>query len=381
MSAVRLDVLEDARRQMSICNACRYCEGYCAVFPAMELRRTFADGDLVYLANLCFDCRACLYACQYAPPHAFAVNVPQVFAEIRADTYKRYSWPGMLAPLFDRNVCAVLAVTAAATAAVLLALVLIGAPGRLLEPRSEPGAFYDIAPYAALVLTASVLALYGVIVFVVGGVRFWRETRGRRSELLSSGAFWRATVDALDLPYLRGGGRGCYYPADERSQARRVYHQLVFFGFLADLASTSSAAIYQDFLGVMPPFALLSIPVVLGTLGGVGMIVGSIGLLYLKWHSDRAPAVGRMLTMDVAFLVMLLLASVSGMLTLAFRGSASMGILFALHLGVVAGFFLTAPYGKFAHVVYRYAALVRNSVEQRPVAELHTERSLGPGVS
>ena len=29
-------------RQMSICNACRYCEGYCAVFPAMELRRTFA---------------------------------------------------------------------------------------------------------------------------------------------------------------------------------------------------------------------------------------------------------------------------------------------------------------------------------------------------
>jgi citrate/tricarballylate utilization protein len=23
----------EARRQMEICNACRYCEGYCAVFP------------------------------------------------------------------------------------------------------------------------------------------------------------------------------------------------------------------------------------------------------------------------------------------------------------------------------------------------------------
>ena len=86
-----------------ICNACRYCEGYCAVFPAMELRRDFADGDLVYLANLCFDCRACYYACQYAPPHEFAVNVPKIFAEIRAETYREYSWPGLRVRLFRRN--------------------------------------------------------------------------------------------------------------------------------------------------------------------------------------------------------------------------------------------------------------------------------------
>ena len=70
------ELLKDAARQMTICNACRYCEGYCAVFPAMELRRTFTKADILYLANLCFDCRACYYACQYAPPHEFAVNVP-----------------------------------------------------------------------------------------------------------------------------------------------------------------------------------------------------------------------------------------------------------------------------------------------------------------
>src|SRR6476620_12671057 len=78
---------------MVICNACRYCEGYCAVFPAMERRLAFNEADINYLANLCHNCSECYYACQYAPPHEFAVNVPQVFAEIRARSYKKYAWP------------------------------------------------------------------------------------------------------------------------------------------------------------------------------------------------------------------------------------------------------------------------------------------------
>jgi MinD superfamily P-loop ATPase len=46
---------------MEICNACRYCEGFCAVFPAVELRREFSAGDLSYLANLCHGCRGCYF--------------------------------------------------------------------------------------------------------------------------------------------------------------------------------------------------------------------------------------------------------------------------------------------------------------------------------
>ena len=63
------ELLKETGRQLVICNACRYCEGYCAVFPAMELRRSFSDGELEHLANLCHNCRSCFYACQYAPPH------------------------------------------------------------------------------------------------------------------------------------------------------------------------------------------------------------------------------------------------------------------------------------------------------------------------
>ncbi len=69
----------------------------------MEMRRAFADGDLNYLANLCHGCGACLYDCQFAPPHEFQVNVPRNLAVVRADSYRHYAWPRALAPLFDRN--------------------------------------------------------------------------------------------------------------------------------------------------------------------------------------------------------------------------------------------------------------------------------------
>ena len=73
----------EGSRILAVCNACRYCEGYCAVFPAMEHRLHFKPADVYYLANLCHNCGECYYACQFAPPHQFAVNVPKVLAEAR----------------------------------------------------------------------------------------------------------------------------------------------------------------------------------------------------------------------------------------------------------------------------------------------------------
>ena len=87
------NVNTDAARVMTICNACRYCEGYCAVFPAMERRTVFDKGDLAYLANLCHNCAECYYACPYTPPHEFAVNVPKLLAAQRAQSYRENARP------------------------------------------------------------------------------------------------------------------------------------------------------------------------------------------------------------------------------------------------------------------------------------------------
>ena len=88
------DLIAHGQHVMTVCNACRYCEQYCPVFPAMENRLTFAAADLTYLANLCHNCGECLYACQYAPPHEFGINVPRTMAEIRAHSYRlRLAFP------------------------------------------------------------------------------------------------------------------------------------------------------------------------------------------------------------------------------------------------------------------------------------------------
>ena len=359
------ELLKEGERQMRICNACRYCEGYCAVFPAMELRRTFTKADLTYLANLCFDCRDCYYACQYAPPHEFGVNIPKLMGELRADTYREFSWPEILSGLFKRNALAITVITGAAL--IIIFLLVLGFMGRdvLLATHLGEGAFYRVVPYAAMTLPPLMIALYGLAVFIVGAVRFWRATGAGPSEVIDLGALRHATHDAFGLTYMKGGGAGCNYPGASFSQTRRWFHHLVFYGFLLDLASTTIAAFYDHFLGWHAPYPYLSWPVVLGTVGGVGLLIGTGGLLYLKWKSDQDPNAQRMLTMDVAFLVLLFLTSLTGLLLLALRETSAMGTLLVVHLGVVAGLFLTLPYSKFAHVVYRYAALVRYAIEQR----------------
>ena len=357
------NLLAEAERQMTICNSCRYCEGYCAVFPAMELRRDFEEGDMIYLANLCFECRDCYYACQFAPPHEFGVNVPQIFAEIRAETYQEYSWPGILGKLYRRNGLAVGLITVLSTVAITL-LILAFRGGALFATHTGEGAFYRVVPYAAMVIPALLIAAYCLVAFARGAYRFWRDTDSSLAGLVNFRAFMVATKDAFGLRYLKGGGVGCNYPDERFSQVRRWFHHLVFYGFLLDLASTTVAAIEDHFLGRHAPYPLLSAPVLLGTVGGIMRVIGAAGLLYLKWRSDKDPAASRMLKMDVAFLILLGLTGLTGLLLLVFRATPGMGLLLAVHLGFVAGLFLTLPYGKFAHVVYRYAALIRNALEQ-----------------
>ncbi len=357
------DLLHEAERQLTVCNACRYCEGYCAVFPALELRGALRDGDITYLANLCHDCRNCYDACMFTPPHEFAINLPRVLADVRVHTYERYSWPRLFARL-ARTAWGTAALLLAGVALVIAAILMRGDAAGLASIHTGPGAFYEVIPYLALVVPALAVSLYGIVVVIAGAWEFAKDAQGSPWELFHPRALGKAAADAVTLRWLRGGGGGCYYPKARGSHVRRVLHSLVFWGFGAAFVSTTVAAIYQELLGRLPPYPVLSAPVLVGSAGGLMMIAGATGLLFLKHGSDPVPAAPQMTAMDYAFLIVLDLAAITGMLTLIFRGTRAMGILLALHLGTLIGLYVTAPYGKFVHAVYRSVALVKRCVEE-----------------
>lgn len=357
--------MQEAERMMRICNACRYCSGFCAVFPAMELRRSFTDKDLTYLANLCHNCRGCYYACQYAPPHEFQLNLPATFEELRRETWQRFSWPEIFGGLFRRNALAVLLITSACVAMVLALTFLLQETAVIFSEHQGEGAFYKVVPLTVMVVPAMLVSLYGALVLGAGFVRFWQLADGSMGSLLDLRAHGRAVLDVLQLRWLRGGGDGCNYPDESFSHGRRRLHHLVFYGFMLCLASTSLAAFQEHFMGLQAPYPYLSWTVVLGTVGGVMQVIGTSGFMLLRLRRDRRPDPEADPGLEAGLNLMLFLTNTTGLALMALRESSAMGLLLVIHLGFVLGLFLTLPYGKFVHAVYRYGALVRNAREQQ----------------
>ena len=72
------------------------------------------------------------------------------------------------------------------------------------------------------------------------------------------------------------------------------------------------------------------------------------------------------LGMDYAFIWLLFWVSATGLILLALRETSFMGLILAIHLGLVYGFFLILPlYSKFVHAIYRFAALLADAGEKK----------------
>jgi len=370
------DLVRQGQHVMTVCNSCRYCEAYCPVFPAMENRLTFAKSDLTYLANLCHNCGECLYACQYAPPHEFGIDVPRTLAQIRVGSYEEYCWPPPLGGAFRRQPL----VTALSLAAGLAVLMLLT---RAFSGEPAPGDFYRVVPHHVMVALFSGVALFVVAAlamaakraraaFLHSGARSVRLTSLHQGHggppdatALRPQSILRGLGDALTLRHLHDAGADCTDAEEVRGPWRRWFHHCTFYGFALCFASTSVAAVYHLVFGWRAPYAYTSLPVVLGTAGGIGLLVGPAGLFAIRQVRDPALADPAQRGLDLSFLAMLFLSSLTGLVLLVLREGRFMPALLVVHLASVLALFLMLPYGKFVHGIYRTAALVKFAHEGR----------------
>src|SRR5262245_47101319 len=244
---------------MTVCNACRYCEQFCPVFPAMEEMRTFGKADLALLANLCHNCGECLYACQYAPPHEFGINVPNTLARIRLQAYQDYAWPRALGVAFTRHNL----LTGIALAATFSAFLAVTAQN--LSPTNS-GDFYAVVPHGVMVTLFGLVFLFSIVAMTIGVLRFVSHTRAQGSaqgwaqgsaegsaEGWAEGSTQGWVRDVLTLRHLHASGADCVTAEEHRTPWRRWLHHCTFYGFLLCFASTTVAAIYDNVFGWRAP--------------------------------------------------------------------------------------------------------------------------------
>ena len=345
-----LPALPEVRRQAEICNACRYCEGYCAVFPAMFEHRSFADADLTQFANLCHNCRGCYYACQYTEPHEFALNLPAALADLRAETWESLAWPGPFARLFQRSGVA-LSLALILGVAVIFTL-LSGADGR--------SGFYEVLSHGAMVALFTPAFLLPLVALAIAVRRYWHMVGGapvRIAQLMAAG---RAAATMRNLS--GGQDQGCNFEDEDRySNARRHAHQAVMWGFLLCFASTASGTILHYVFNLPAPYGVFSLPKAFGVPGGLLLTVGATWLIWLKLRADPSLGAKSRWGGEMALTVLLGFTGLSGLVLFAATGTALVAPLLALHLGAVLALFLTMPYSKLAHGAFRFAALVRDA--------------------
>ena len=238
------ELIEDAQRVLRVCNACRYCEGYCAVFPALARRLEFTENDVLYLGNLCHNCGSCLYACQFAPPHEFQVNFPRLMAKARGETYRRYAWPGFLGKLYDNNAVAVSLISAFSIALLFWLAGALSNPDQFFAAHPvAQGSFYALIPHNVMAGVFGAVSIFVAFALFMGFVRFWPYMGEELSDFFKAGPLAEGVHDAMTLKNLGGGveGEGCTYPTEQKSLIRKVFHHFTFYGFMLCFAATSVA--------------------------------------------------------------------------------------------------------------------------------------------
>ena len=329
--------------------------------------RVLADPD-IWLCHQCNDCSV------YCPRGA---KPGDVLAAVRGVAIERFSFPSFLGKFFadPKFLPLIFGIPA------VILLVLVAALQGFSFPEGEIE--YDrFISSTVIEIAAGIVAAYAVIVAGISTLRLWRALRSAAPEPAfavgsgdgESAALAGAPAGPPDGPGAMAAARAglpasifstagdiALHTGFRQCQADRMRlwgHLAAFYGMPLLMLAAGLAALY-GFTGQevqRPPSDPAKI---FGNLGGLLLFVGVMVFAYNRLRT-RDGSWGRAVYSDWLLLGMLLLLVVTGaMMEVArYAGSGTAAYsLYLVHLVIVFAAFVYAPYGKFAHIFYRAAAL------------------------
>ena len=345
----------------ALCYQCATCSSVCelatpdAPFPRRQM--LFAQWGLVdrLVADpavwLCHQCNDCTVRCPRDAKPGDAMHA------IRALVIEELAAPKALGRLVGR---------AALTWPVLLAAPIVfwflyirAVNGFAVH--TLPLAYSEVVPLWMIYSVFLPAAGFAALAAAVGARRAWvawGDGRPRRGSLVQG----LAGV-AQDVLLHRGFGK-C-----NAARPRQPGHLLLFWGFAGALATTTLLGIAMDGFGVKTPLPQLHPIKLLGNLSAILLFTGMVWLMVNRIRS--AAAAGASTAFDVFFLALVILLVLSGVgseLGRIFLPVPVALAMYVVHLAMILALFLTFPFSKFAHALYRTLALAheRLTSERRP---------------
>lgn len=337
------------------CYQCATCTSVCELAPDDE---PFPRREMLWaqwgLADriaadpgvwLCHQCNDCTTRC---PRDA---KPGDVMAVARSMAVEKLAFPGFMGTIVGKASITWPLLLGAPFAFWIIVLYLIHGftiPEKLV-------AFHQFVP-----LWLIYLVFFGVtgavgLAMLISGVRFWKllGTSGKRS-----GSFIGKLIPAAIevATHSRFGKCGTAKP-------RRWGHFALMWGFVLAALASGLIIVYMYVLKEELPVPFWHWMKIVGNVGAIFLLVGAFLLLVNRLRPDKAA--GASTAYDNFFLAVVILVVATGILAEAGRLTMDAGLacwIYLIHLTSVLALFVTFPYSKFAHLVYRTLAMVHEKM-------------------
>ncbi len=224
-------------------------------------------------------------------------------------------------------------------------------------------AYEEVVPHAFIYGVFFPVAALVLLAAVISGRRFWT--------LLASGgpprqgSFFAALVGVVGEIATHGRFGSC-----DEAVTRRWGHFTLFWGFVGAAVTSGLLIVWMYGFGVPLPLPQAHPVKLLGNLSAVLLVVGGVLLTVSRLRDGER--IGVSTAFDRFFLSLVVLVLGTGVLVevvrLAAVPAALAAAIYILHLGVVLALFLSFPYSKFAHMLYRTLAMVHQRMTSAPAS-------------